>query len=287
VTKNSRQVSACGHEGRLVSSGAATGTQHPWRTEQCRALAPCGRHDAWLLTNSVPPGQGPITVRLPLLQSLHWRLANPATDAAHAEEREETNACDEPSNALIQLLTPCHWFPWLVSACLSEYSGILLLTRTLWASCPLLLAAGQVADQALPLGELFRYLVSFSLSNRLLMRCHLGLIGSVLPRQSPNRSPFVLPLLRSVYPLNSNGVMALSYSGLGTSSGERRPQLMLMSIGVGFAAADRWSLASVSSVLPLPLADRIAWKLGRTVTEANSTLATPTVRSRPTLKIPQ
>jgi hypothetical protein len=62
---------------------------------------------------------------------------------------------------------------------------------------------------------------------------------------------------------------------------------MLMSIGVGFAAADRWSLASVSSVLPLPLADRIAWKLARTATEANSTLATPTVRSRPTLKIPQ
>jgi len=39
--------------------------------------------------------------------------------------------------------------------------------------------------------------------------------------------------------------------------------------------------------LPLPLADSIARRLGRTVTEASRTLATPTVRSRPTLKIPQ
>jgi hypothetical protein len=126
--------------GRLVSSGAANGTQHHWMTDQCRAPLPCRGHDACLLRTSVPPGQGPITVRLPLLQSPHRRLANPATGAAHAqEEREETNACDEPSNALIQLLTPYHWFPLRASACLSEYPGIRLLTRTLWASCPLLL----------------------------------------------------------------------------------------------------------------------------------------------------
>jgi hypothetical protein len=80
-------------------------------------------HDACLFRTSLP-GQGPITVRPPLLQSLHRRIANPATGAAHAgEEREETNACDELRHALMQLLTPYHGFPVLVSACLSAYPG--------------------------------------------------------------------------------------------------------------------------------------------------------------------
>jgi hypothetical protein len=117
-------------QGPLLSSGAANGARHHWMTDRSRASSPCGGHDACPLTNSVPPGQGPITVRPPLLQSLHRRIANPATDAAHAEEREERNACDELSDALMQLLTPYHWFFVLVSACLSEYSWRLLLTRT-------------------------------------------------------------------------------------------------------------------------------------------------------------
>lgn len=138
--------------GRLVSLGAAKGTQHHRMTDRCRAPSPCGAHDVCLLRTSVAHGPGPITVRLPLLQSPHRRLANPATDAAHAqEEREETNAGDELRSALIQLLTPFHWFPLLVSACLSEYPWALLHTRTLLASCPLLLAAGQIAGHALPL----------------------------------------------------------------------------------------------------------------------------------------
>jgi hypothetical protein len=135
---------------RLALSRAANGTKHHWMTDRCRASSPCGGHDACPLTNSVPPGQGPITVRPPLLQSLHRRIANPATDAAHAEEKEETNACDELSSALMQLLTPYHRFPVLVSACLSEYSWSLLLTRTLRVSCPLFLAAGRVADHVGP-----------------------------------------------------------------------------------------------------------------------------------------
>jgi hypothetical protein len=56
---------------------------------------------------SVRPGPGPITVRFPLLQSRHRRPADPATDAAHAqEESEETNACDDPRHTRIQLSTP-------------------------------------------------------------------------------------------------------------------------------------------------------------------------------------
>jgi transposase len=128
------QVLACGHNGRLVSSRATNGPQHHWMTAQCRASSPCGIHDACLLTNSVPPGQGPTAVGSPLLQSLHRRLANPATDAAHAqEEREETNAGDELCHAFTQLFTPYHWFPVLVFACLSEYPLRLLL----WLQIPL------------------------------------------------------------------------------------------------------------------------------------------------------
>lgn len=99
---------------------------------------------------SVPTGPDAINLRLPLLQRHHRRPANPATRAANAEEEEETNGCDEPSNALMQLLTAYQWFPVLVSACLSEYLWSLLLTRTLRASCPLPFAAGQVAGHALP-----------------------------------------------------------------------------------------------------------------------------------------
>jgi hypothetical protein len=150
VTNNRRQVSTGAHDGRRVASRAANGAQHPWMTEQCRASSPCGGHDACPPTNSVPPGQGPITVRPPLLQCLHRRLANPATDAAYAEEGEETNACDELRNARMQFVTPYRSFAVLVLACLSESSGSLLLTRPLRVSCPLLFAAGQAADQALP-----------------------------------------------------------------------------------------------------------------------------------------
>jgi hypothetical protein len=150
VTKNCRQVSACSHDGRLVSSGAAKGTEHHWMTDQCRAPSPCGAHDARHVMTSIPTRPDAIILRLPLLQSHHRRPVNPTTEATHAEEREETNACDKPSNTLIQLLTPYHWFPVLVSACLSESPWRLLLTRTFRESCPLLLATGQVADHALP-----------------------------------------------------------------------------------------------------------------------------------------
>jgi len=139
VTKNSRQVSAGGHEGRLVASGAANGTKYRWMPDQCRTPSPYGAHDAWFLMTLVPTGPDAIILRLPLLQRHHRRPANPATRAANAEEEEETNGCDEPSNALMQLLTTYQWFPVLVSACLAEYPWSLLLTRTLWASCPLLL----------------------------------------------------------------------------------------------------------------------------------------------------
>jgi hypothetical protein len=55
------------------------------------------------------------------------------------EDRHPAAVEDEPSNALMQLLTAYQRFPVLVSACLSEYPWSLLLTRTLRASCPLLL----------------------------------------------------------------------------------------------------------------------------------------------------
>ena len=82
--ENSRQVSAFGHDGRLVSSGAANGTQHHWMTGQCRAASSCGAHDAWLLMTSVPTGPNAVILRLPLLRSHHRRAANPTTRAAHA-----------------------------------------------------------------------------------------------------------------------------------------------------------------------------------------------------------
>jgi hypothetical protein len=89
------------------------------------------QYDACLLRTLVPTGPDAIILRLPLLQSLHRRPGNSATGATHVqEEREETNACDEPCNALIQLLTPYYWFPLLVSACLSAYPWIRLLTRS-------------------------------------------------------------------------------------------------------------------------------------------------------------
>jgi hypothetical protein len=85
VTKNNRQVSTCGHDGRLVPSRAANGTQPHWMTEQCRASSPCGGHDPRLLKTSIPrTGPDAIIRRLPLLQSPHRRLADPATGAAHA-----------------------------------------------------------------------------------------------------------------------------------------------------------------------------------------------------------
>jgi hypothetical protein len=96
--------------------------------DDLRVTALEGRHPVRM--TSVPTGPDAIILRLPLLQGHHRRLANPATHAAHAqEEKEETNACDEPSHAVIQLPPPCHWFSVLVSTCLAEYPWRLLLTR--------------------------------------------------------------------------------------------------------------------------------------------------------------
>ena len=118
VTKNSRQVSGCSHDG---GCGRASFFRRERRVIHLRP-----RSAEWIaISGDIGPGMtfaalrmsrnrlktsrsGPDTIilRVPLLQRHHRRLANPATEASNAqEESEETHACDEPSGALIQLPT--------------------------------------------------------------------------------------------------------------------------------------------------------------------------------------
>ena len=62
-----------------------------------------------------------------------------------------------------------------------------------------------------------------------------------------------------------------------STKSERQPRLALVSVVPGCALADGSSSVSISSTLALPIADSVARRLSRTVTEASRTLATPTV----------
>jgi hypothetical protein len=96
-------------DNRLVASGAANGTKHHWMTERCRAASLSVVHDVCLLRTS-RAGPDAIILRLPLLQSHHRRLANPATGATNAQEESEDSSstlllifCSNPN----PFLGPC------------------------------------------------------------------------------------------------------------------------------------------------------------------------------------